>query len=229
MVVSPLQTGLDPAGSLSLLLIVAGLGLSLAEALAPGAHFIVLGVALVVAGLVGLLLGPLASPLVLAVLVLVVGGAALYGYRELDIYGGKGAGRTSDSDSLRGQTGRVTETVTPRGGEVKLDDGGFNPHYAARSVDGEIPAGTEIVVVDPGGGNVVTVESLGVVEDEIDRELARGRREEESGERVEGEDATTDADDDVADTDDGEDATDADEDATDAEDDRERERETERE
>ena len=176
MVVSPLQTGLDPAGSLSLLLIVAGLGLSLAEALTPGAHFIVLGVALVVAGLVGLLLGPLASPLVLAVLVLVVGGAALYGYRELDIYGGKGAEQTSDSSSLRGKLGRATERVTPTDGEIKIEEGGgFNPYYAARSVSGEIPEGAEVIVVEPGGGNVVTVESLDGTEDEIDRALARER------------------------------------------------------
>jgi hypothetical protein len=69
----------------------------------------------------------------------------------------------------------VTERVTPTEGEVKLDEGGFNPHYAARSVDGEIPAGTEVLVVDPGGGNVVTVESVSAAYDDIDRELEAGR------------------------------------------------------
>ena len=149
-----------PPETLPLLLVAAGLGLSVLEAFAPGAHFIVLGIALLAAGLVGLLIGPLASPIVLGALVLVFGGLALYGYREFDIYGGKGSGRTSDSTSLRGRTGRVTERVTPTEGEVKLDDGGFNPFYAARSVDGEIEVGSEVVVIDPGGGNVVTVESL---------------------------------------------------------------------
>lgn len=162
--------------TLPLLLIIAGLGLSLAEALAPGAHFIVLGIAVLAAGLVGLLLGPLASPFVLAILVLVFGGLALWGYREFDIYGGKGSGRTTDSDALKGKLGRVTERVTPTEGQIKLDEGGFNPYFAARSVDGEISVGTEVMVVDPGGGNVVTVESMEVVEDEIDRELARGRQ-----------------------------------------------------
>ncbi|MGM0591019.1 MAG: NfeD family protein [Halobacteriota archaeon] len=170
-----LQLDLVGPEMLPLLLIVAGLGLSLAEALAPGAHFIVLGVALLAAGLVGLLLGPLAGPIVLAVLVLVFGAAALYGYRELDIYGGKGSGRTSDSDSLRGKTGRVTERVTPTTGEIKLDEGGFNPYYVARSVHGEIPVDAEVIVTDPGGGNVVTVESLDAIDDEIDRELRRSR------------------------------------------------------
>jgi len=163
------------APALPLVLIVAGLGLSLFEAIVPGAHFVVVGVALVAAGVVGLLIGPLAGPLALAVLVLVFGGLALYGYRELDIYGGKGSGRTSDSGSLTGRTGRVTERVTRTEGEVKLDAGGFDPNYTARSVSGEIPVGEEVIVVDPGGGSVLTVEQVGPVEDEIDRELARER------------------------------------------------------
>ena len=175
-----------PPETLPLLLVVAGIGLSVLEAFAPGAHFVVLGVALLAAGLVGLVLGPLASPIVLGVLVLVFGALSLYGYRELDIYGGKGSGQTSDSTSLRGRTGRVTERVTPTEGEVKLDDGGFNPFYSARSVDGELAEGTEVVVIDPGGGNVVTVESLSTNYDEIDRELDRGRDEEIEREDDEG-------------------------------------------
>jgi len=183
----PLQTGLVSPETLPLLLVLAGLGLSLAEAIAPGAHFVVLGVALLAAGLAGLLIAPLASPLILGLLVFVFGALALYGYRELDIYGGKGEGKTSDSDALTGKMGRVTERVTPTSGEVKLDEGGFNPYYAARSVHGELEEGTEVIVVDPGGGNVVTVEGVGPGEDEIDRELARerARRHEESAERDE--------------------------------------------
>lgn len=173
--------------SLPLLLVIAGIGLAIAEALAPGAHFIVLGVALILAGLVGLVLGSaiplLAGPIVLALLVLAFGGGALFAYRELDIYGGKGQGRTKDSASLKGRVGRVTARITKTGGEVKLEGGGFNPYYSARSIDGEIPEGDEVIVVDPGGGNVLTVESLGSIEDEIDRELARGRERERARER----------------------------------------------
>ncbi len=165
--------------SLPLVLLVVGVILTVAEALAPGAHLIVLGVALLIAGLLGLVLGPFVSGgalvAVLAAAVLLVGGVALFAYRELDIYGGKGTGRTSDSSSLKGRTGRVTERVTPNDGQIKLTGGGFNPYYTARSVDGVIEEGEEVLVIDPGGGNVVTVESLGVVEDEIDRELERGR------------------------------------------------------
>ena len=173
----PLQTGLVGPETLPLLLIVAGLGLSIAEALAPGTHFVVVGVALLAAGLIGLLLGSFASPFVLALLVLLFGALALYGYRELDIYGGKGQPQTRDSFDLKGKTGRVTERVTPTNGEIKVDGGGFSPYYSARTMEGEIPEGEEVMIIDPGGGNVVTVESLGTVEDDIDRELARGRAE----------------------------------------------------
>lgn len=163
---------------LSMLLLLAGAGLVIAEAFAPGAHFFVLGVGLFVAGVVGIALpgglGAIAL-LIMAVAVLVSTGLTLYVYREFDIYAGSGEGTTSDSSSLRGQTGRVTEQVTPTSGEVKLESGGFNPYYKARSVDGEIEAGETVIVIDPGGGNVLTVESFADRTDDIDRELARDR------------------------------------------------------
>ncbi|EFW91909.1 hypothetical protein ZOD2009_10540 [Haladaptatus paucihalophilus DX253] len=165
----------SPFDSLALLLVIAGAGLAFAEALIPGAHFIVVGIALLLAGLLALLFPPLAQPFVLSFLVLAFGALAFYGYRNLDLYGGKGSGRTKDSDSLKGTTGHVTERVTRSGGQVKLESGGFNPYFAARSMDGEIPEGTEVMVIDPGGGNVVKVEPIDFIEDAIDRELARER------------------------------------------------------
>jgi membrane protein implicated in regulation of membrane protease activity len=176
--------------NLPVFLLLAGAALTIAEAFAPGAHFIVLGVALLVAGLVGIFLPPglgALAPLILAGLVLGSGALTFYVYRKFDFYGGKGGEQTSDSDSLRGAMGRVTERVTPESGEVKLDEGGFNPYYRARSVDGEIAEGTEVMVTDPGGGNVLTVASVGGL-DEIDRELARER------ERSGGPDGPDDAD-----------------------------------
>lgn len=161
--------------NLPLALTLVGAGLIMAEAFAPGAHFFVVGVALFVAGLVGFLL-PIGGPLSLFIMSLVVIGTAvatLYGYRRMDIWGGTGEGKTSDSSSLRGQTARVTERVTPTEGEVKVSEGGFNPYYRARSVDGEIEEGEEVIVIDPGGGNVLTVEAFANVKDEIDRELER--------------------------------------------------------
>jgi len=226
-----LQSGLLGPETLPLLLVTAGIGLSIAEALAPGAHFVVVGVSLLGAGLVGLLLGPAASPFVLAGLVLLFGIITLYGYRELDIYGGKGQAQTSDSSDLKGKTARVTARVTSTEGEVKIDGGGFNPYYSARTIEGEIPEGEEVMVIDPGGGNVVTVESLGTVEGSLDRRLERARaenaRKEAEGEQPE------DVADDADDSGELDDATGANDDSgwttrTTGESDAEEERETER-
>lgn len=165
-------------GNMPLVLLIAGLVMIALEAVSPGAHFIVIGVALAGAGLIGFILGPvfspLAAPIVLAAMTLGIGALAAYIYREFDFYGGKGTAQTRDSSSLSGTTGYVTKTVTARDGEVKLDNGGFTPYYRARTTSGTIEEGEEIMVIDPGGGNVVTVEALGAIgEDEIDRALAR--------------------------------------------------------
>lgn len=163
--------------SVPLLLVVVGVALCIAEAFAPGAHFVVIGVALLVAGVVGVLLPGIASPIVLAVLVLAVGGAALWAYRNLELYEGTGRGKTEGSSSLRGKRGVVTADVTENDGQVRLRDGGFDPTYGARTVAGDapIPEGTDVIVVDPGGGNVLTVVRADEDTDEIDRELAKGR------------------------------------------------------
>jgi len=163
-------------GNIPLLLLVAGLVLMVLEALSPGAHLIVIGIALVGAGLIGLLFPPVANVLVLAGLTLVIGLAAAYVYREFDFYGGKGSGRTTDSDSLSGRTGYVTKTITTRSGEVKLDEGGFAPYYSARTTDGTIEEGEEVIVLDPGGGNVLTVESVQCDRRGRDRSRARTGR-----------------------------------------------------
>ncbi|OIB57517.1 NfeD family protein [Natrialba sp. SSL1] len=167
-------------GNVALLLLSAGLVLMALEALSPGAHLIVIGIALVGAGLIGVLF-PVGSPFILAGLTLLIGVVAAYIYNEFDFYGGKGTAQTSDSDTLAGSTGYVTETVTTRGGEVKLDDGGFAPFYSARTTSGSIEEGEEVIVLDPGGGNILTVESLGAIgEDEIDRALASNASETEA-------------------------------------------------
>lgn len=166
---------LDPA-TLPLILVVAGVVISILEALAPGAHLVVLGVALLVAGIIGLVLPVFATPLALAAMVLAVGAAALWGYRNLDLYGGVDAGRTSDSQDLAGREGVVTERVTQTDGRVRLYDGGFDPTFSARSFDDPIPEGQDIIVVDPGGGSVLTVAAMDELDgDSIDRELARER------------------------------------------------------
>lgn len=164
--------------NLPLLLLLLGAGLIVMEAFAPGGHFFVAGVSLFFAGIIGTAVaalggGSIVMFLAMTVTVIISSIGTLWAYQQLDVYGGKDEGQTSNSASLRGQTGRVTERVTPTDGEVKLEDGGFNPFYEARSIEGEIPEGEQVMVVDPGGGNVVTVESIANLTDDIDRELAR--------------------------------------------------------
>ncbi|ELY71410.1 NfeD family protein [Natrinema versiforme] len=171
-------------GNVPLLLLVVGLVLMVLEATSPGAHLIVIGIALVGAGLIGVLFPSPLSPIILAGLTLMIGLAAAYVYNRFDFYGGKGTARTTDSDSLSGATGYVTDTVTNRSGEVKLEEGGFAPYYSARTTSGTIEEGEEVIVIDPGGGNVLTVESLDAVgEDEIDRALARDAQQGEQEEQ----------------------------------------------
>lgn len=163
-------------GTLPLILVVAGVALSVMEAIAPGAHFVVLGTALTIAGLAGLLFPPLGTPIALAVMVLFVGAASLWGYRHLDVYGGKGTDQTSTSASLAGREGVVIDRVTQTTGRVRLYDGGFDPTYSARALGEPIPEGARVLVIDPGGGSVLTVENVDSIEaDSIDRELAKGR------------------------------------------------------
>ena len=60
------------AGNVPFLLLVAGLVLMVLEAVSPGAHLIVIGVALVGAGLIGVLFAPFANVFALAVLTLLI-------------------------------------------------------------------------------------------------------------------------------------------------------------
>ncbi|MFB6223837.1 MAG: NfeD family protein [Haloarcula sp.] len=176
-VVAPLQAEPLLGMSLSILLFLAGAGLIVGEALAPGTHFFVLGIALLTAGLVGLFIPAslgIFAPLILTVVVLTTTAVTLWGYRKVD-FAASGRGQTLSSDSLMGQFGTVTERVTHGDGEVKLEDGGFNPYYQARSTGDPIEEGTEVIVIDPGGGNVIEVEPVESATDEIDRELERDR------------------------------------------------------
>mgnify|MGYP000636900193 CR=1 FL=1 len=159
---------------LPLLLTIAGAVLCVAEAIAPGAQIIVLGVALLLAGILGLTFPALSGPFALAVLVGTIGAVTLYGYRRFDLYSGDSDATTKDSDDLLGEEGVVTETVTPTDGQVRLRNGGFDPTYSARTREGTIPEGTEVIVTDAGGGSVLSVEALDGLDD-IDRELAAGR------------------------------------------------------
>lgn len=163
---------------LPLLLLLAGTAMMLAEAVIPGAQFVVVGVALFLAGLVGVVIGGwFASIVALTVMTIAFGVFAYFAFREMDLYNGPNRGQTMDSDSLTGSTATVTERVTNHSGSVRLNKGGgFDPNYRARSEHGPIDVGQEVIITDPGGGNVVYVQATDYIEeDSIDRELAKGR------------------------------------------------------
>ncbi len=141
------------------LLTLAGTILVTSEALMPGAYLIVLGGALFCAGVTGLLVPFLSGAFGLSVLVLGYGLLSFVLYREFSVLSGPSE-KTKSSDSLMGEVGVVSKRVDRNTGQVKLDIG-FNPHYQARSLKGgEIPEGTEVIVVDPGGGNVLKVKPV---------------------------------------------------------------------
>jgi len=165
--------------TISAILFLAGAALIVAEAFAPGTHFFVLGAALLVAGLVGFFIPAslgLLAPLILAISVLLTTAVTLWGYRKID-FSAPGRGQSLSSSSLQGQFGTVTERVTKSAGQVKLEDGGFNPYYEARAASDPIEEGAEVLVVDPGGGNVIEVEAVDATSDSIDKALERDREE----------------------------------------------------
>lgn len=148
-----------PEPELSLIFAFVGLFLLMGEALVPGGTLMVLGVGVMSAGITGQLFG-FDGLLPLTVLTGAYGAAAFAGFKYFDFYGERGE-QTSGADSLRGETGVVKRKVTSQDGEVKLDSGGFDPSFVARSATGDdIPEGTRVRVVDPGGGNVLKVEPV---------------------------------------------------------------------
>lgn len=166
---STLATGIDPPT----VLLVIGILIGIAETFIPGSHLFVVGAGMVFAGAIGMLFPPAAHPIALGVLVAVGGVVTLGFYRRAGIIDGDSADKTTDSNSLKGKVGHVTETVTKTSGEVKLENGGFDPYYQARAATDQIEEGTEVVVLDPGGGNILTVQAIesSNTVDEIDREL----------------------------------------------------------
>lgn len=120
-------------------------------------NLMIVGLAVTIAALIGMLLGPYSTPIVLGALIPLVGFLLYYVYRFLEFPRSRGPQQTSSASSLLGASGLILETATPRGGSIELDGGGFDPHYRCRTTGATIPEGERAVVVDPGGGNVLTV------------------------------------------------------------------------
>lgn len=147
--------------SLSAILLFVGVALIVAEAIVPGAHFIVLGSAAFVSGLIGLFT-PAGSSVIALTAVFIISSVAVYlVYSRFDLYGGDGSGvGSSDSDDFIGKEGTVVSVINSTSGSVKLDDtSGFTSTYEARASE-EIEIDERVVVTDGRGGSVLEVERM---------------------------------------------------------------------
>lgn len=167
MVVAALPAGAVVAQvtvwDVAFLLFVIGLLVTMTGALGDP-NLLLVGLVVSIAGVIGMLLGPYSTPLVLGALIPIVGFVVFYVYRFVRFPLSERPDQTSSARSLVGEGGFVTERVTPRDGAIKLDGGGFDPHYRCRTEGGTIEVGERAVVVAPGGGNVLTVAPEGSVD-----------------------------------------------------------------
>lgn len=139
--------------------------LMIAEAIIPGASFIVVGVTLFITGIIAAIF-PIPSLIWLLPIIIVIGSISIYTYKNLEIYEHE-KDRTTDSDDLKFKEGYVINKVTETSGRVKLKNtSSMNNVFQARCRSGEISEGTEIMVTDSGGGSVLEVTP--VKESEID-------------------------------------------------------------
>lgn len=134
------------------------------ETLIGDGTLFIAGSAMLITGFVGLSIPNDPTPLGLAATLGVSVIMMYFCYQLLVRYFGieqeNGPTQTTSSDSLEGRTGVVIDPVDERDGTVELDSGGMHPVYQARTNGAELDEGEEIIVVEGGGGNVVTVASV---------------------------------------------------------------------
>lgn len=139
--------------------------LMVAEAVIPGASFIVVGITLFMTGIIAAMF-PIPNLIWLLPIAIIVGSISIYAYKNLNIYGQE-IDRTTDGDDLRFKEGYVIDKVTETSGRVKLKNtSSMSNIFQARCRSGEISEDTEITVTDSGGGSVLEVIPLN--ESEID-------------------------------------------------------------
>lgn len=137
-------------------MMIIGATLIIAEAFIPGADLLVVGFTLFVTSLVAWSLPWLSIPIIFVISVIVAVGS-FYLYHNYITYGNE-KGKTSDSSDLEYTEGTVVEKVTKTSGRVQLEEGsGMSTVFQARSPEGEIEEGTEVIVTDSGGGSILEV------------------------------------------------------------------------
>ncbi len=168
------------AFDLAFLLLVLGILITMTGAFGEP-NLVLVGLVISIAGVLGLLLGEYSTPIVLGGLVPTVGFVLYYIYRYVQFPRSERVEQTSSAASLVGESGTLLSAADPRGGRVKLDGTGFTSEYPCRTRSETLAEGTDVVVIDPGGGNVLTVAAA----DEVDATaLRQGARPEPAGWRV---------------------------------------------
>lgn len=150
---------------LAFALLVLGILITMTGALGEP-NLVVVGVAVSIVGVIGMAIGPYSTPFVLGALVPIVGFVLYYIYRFVEFPRSEAPDQTTNVDHLRGRVGRISERATPKGGEITIRGGGFDPHFRCRTREGTIEEGERAVVVDPGGGNVLVVAPEGTVDED---------------------------------------------------------------
>lgn len=136
-------------------MMLVGAFLMIAESFSPGAHFIVVGISLLMAGIAGAIV-PVYQIFFIFTVFIATSLITFVIYRRYSLYGNvQQQATTSDSDDLVSKRGVVTEKVTKTNGHIKLTGGGST--YSARSPSGNISVGTDIIIYDSGGGNIMKV------------------------------------------------------------------------
>lgn len=145
--------------TINLLLLSLGSLLIAAEAVIPGASFIVIGVTMFVTGLVSIFAPFGGSIIFLTVIFLLTGVTTMYAYRQVS--SGQKSQTINTESSLEGEYGIVSEEVTENNGKVNIKTKTIpfrkDDEMQARCKYGSIEEGTEVIVTDSGGGNILTV------------------------------------------------------------------------
>lgn len=130
-------------------------------------NLVIVGLVVSIAGVIGVAVEPESTLLVFAAMIPVIGFLLFYLYRFAAFPRSRSPDQTSSADSLLGKRGRITEEATERDGEVKVDRGGFDPHYQCHTKGETISEGERVIVIARGGGNVLTVAREDAVDEDV--------------------------------------------------------------
>lgn len=143
--------------SIGVAAVIIGMIMIMSIVILPVDEIVVGGIGLTLAGILATLIPFLGGLIPVAIMTVVFTIVSYYLYKNNVRVGGLNE-NTSDSGDLVGKTGIVVETIPASGtGTVKLEGGGFSRYSATAEENKRIEEGESVMVMDPGGGNIVSV------------------------------------------------------------------------